>query len=85
MLSAGYTAVLEARNRDEFRDAVVRFTQQLGFETVSATTVLDRGLGASEFITVDNTPQAYTEAYFDPALGRRDERMGRVEVLDTTA
>ncbi|MBT9488501.1 MAG: LuxR family transcriptional regulator [Rubrivivax sp.] len=75
LLPTGYTAVLEARNREEFRDAVVRFTQGLGFETVSATTVVDRGLGQSEFIIVDNTPAAYVDAYFAPTLGRRDPVM----------
>jgi DNA-binding CsgD family transcriptional regulator len=75
MLPTGYTAVLEARNREEFREAVVRFTQQMGFETVSAMTVIDHGLGNSEFITVDNTPQEFSESYTDPALGRRDPVM----------
>lgn len=75
MLPADFTAVLDARDRDEFREAVVRFTQHMGFETVSATTVVDQGLGRSDFIIVDNTPKAYVEAYFDPALGRRDPVM----------
>ena len=46
MLPGGYTSVLEAKDRDEFRGAIVRFTQQLGFETVSAMTVVDHGLGS---------------------------------------
>lgn len=75
MLPAGYTAVLDARNREEFRDAVVRFTQGLGFETVSATTVVDHGLGNSQFIIVDNTPSDYLDAYVDPVLSRRDPVM----------
>jgi DNA-binding CsgD family transcriptional regulator len=75
MLPAAYTDVLEARNRDEFREAVVRFTHHLGFETVSAMTVVDHGLGNSEFITVDNTPSEFTEIYNDPSLGRRDPVM----------
>lgn len=75
MLPAGYTSVLEARNKDEFRDAVVRFTHQLGFETVSAMTVIDHHLGRSEFITVDNTPEGFNDTYSDPALGRRDPVM----------
>ena len=37
MLQGSYQSVLEARNRDEFRNEVVRFTKQLGFETVSPT------------------------------------------------
>lgn len=75
MLPADYTAVLDARNRDEFREAVVRFTQHMGFETVSAMTVVDLGLGQSEFITVDNTPDAFNDTYLDPVLGRRDPVM----------
>lgn len=75
MLPAVYTAVLDARNREEFRDAVVRFTRGMGFETVSAMTVVDHGLGNSEFIRVDNTPAAFSEVYVDPILGRRDPVM----------
>jgi DNA-binding CsgD family transcriptional regulator len=75
MLPGGYTAVLQARNRDEFRDEVVRFTQRLGFETVSAITVIDRGLGKSDFINVDNTPANYVEPYQDPTQYRRDPVM----------
>ena len=72
MLPGGYTAVLRARDRDEFRDEVLRFTQQLGFETVSAVTMIDHGLGRSELITIDNTPTSYAEPYSDAASGRRD-------------
>jgi DNA-binding CsgD family transcriptional regulator len=72
MLPGGYSAVLEARSPQEFRDEVVRFTQQLGFETVSAITVIDHGVGRSEFIRVDNTPEDWVEAYHDPASFRQD-------------
>ncbi len=72
MLPGGYTAVLQARNRDEFRDEVVRFTQQLGFETVSAVTMIDHGLGKCDLIMVDNTPTSYVETYGDAASGKRD-------------
>ncbi len=72
MLPGGYSAVLQARNRDEFRDEVVRFTRQLGFETVSAVTVLDRGLGKYELIAVDNTPTSYVQTYGDADSGKRD-------------
>lgn len=75
MLPARYTSVLDARTKDDFRAAVVRFAQDMGFETVSAQTVVDHGLGQSEFITVDNTPAAYSETYVDPTLGRRDPVM----------
>ena len=75
MLPGGYSAVMEARSRDEFKDQVVRFALSLGFETVSAMTVVDHGLGNSEFIVVDNTPQQYAEPYGDPNIGRRDPVM----------
>lgn len=75
MLPGQYTAVLQARSREEFRDEVVRFTQRLGFETVSAITVIDRALGKSEFINVDNTPAQFSDTYCDPALQRRDPVM----------
>ena len=75
MLPGGYSSVLKARNRDEFREEVVRFTQRLGFETVSAITVIDRGLCKSDFINIDNTPVEFTQTYCDPMLQRRDPVM----------
>jgi DNA-binding CsgD family transcriptional regulator len=63
MLQGGFTEVLGSQSRDEFRDEVVGFTKRLGFETVSATVVIDHLLGEAEFITVDNTPQAYRDAF----------------------
>lgn len=75
MLPAGYQALTQARDRNEFRDEIVRHARSLGFETVSAMTVIDHGLGRSEFIVVDNTPAAYLEAFRDPDQGRRDPVM----------
>jgi DNA-binding CsgD family transcriptional regulator len=66
---------MQARNRDEFRDEVLRFTQQLGFETVSAITVVEHGPGRSDVISVDNTPTAYANTYVDPSVIRRDPVM----------
>lgn len=75
MLPGGYTAVLQARDREEFRAEVVRFTRRLGFETVSAITIIDRGLGQSEFINIDNTPDSYSQGYSDTLMQRRDPVM----------
>lgn len=75
MFVGGYASVLGARNRDEFRDEVVRFTQSLGFRTVSAITIIEHGAGQSDFITVDNTPDGFNDAYSDPALQRLDPVM----------
>jgi DNA-binding CsgD family transcriptional regulator len=66
---------MQAKDRDEFREELVRFAQRLGFETVSAITVVDLGLGKSEFITVDNTPTEFTDTYTDPRLQRKDPVM----------
>ena len=79
MLPGGYSSVLEARSREEFRNEVVRFTQQLGFETVSAITVVERGAGLPEFITVDNTPDAFTGAYSDPTMQKLDPVMQHIK------
>ena len=75
MLPGGYSSVMQARDRNEFRSEVVRFTQRLGFDLVSAITVIDHGLGKSEFIKVDNTPDNYVEPYVDPSCYRRDPVM----------
>ena len=75
MLPGGYSSVMESRNRDEFRNEVVRFTQRLGFETVSAITVIDHGLGKSEFINIDNTPAEFNDTYSSASLQRQDPVM----------
>ena len=72
MLESGFTSVLAARDRDELQTQVVAFTKRLGFETVSATVVIDHLLGEAEFITVDNTPRAYLEAFQNRDNWRRD-------------
>ncbi|MBL0091900.1 MAG: hypothetical protein IPP50_06005, partial [Piscinibacter sp.] len=51
MLQDGYLSVLEARDRDEFLGQVVRFAKRLGFDTVTATTIIDHFLGEPEFIS----------------------------------
>lgn len=75
MLESGFTSVLKTRNRDEFQTEVVGFTKRLGFETVSATVVIDHLLGEAEFITVDNTPRAYREYFVNRNNGRLDPVM----------
>lgn len=75
MLQGGYSSVLQARSREEFRDEVVRFARAMGFNTVSAMAVIDHGIDRSEFITVDNTPKAFLNVYHDPGAMRRDPVM----------
>ncbi|MEO8078886.1 MAG: autoinducer binding domain-containing protein [Caldimonas sp.] len=75
MLETGFTSVLETRTRDEFHEQIVEFTRRLGFETVSATVVIDHLLGEAEFITVDNTPRGYKESFGNRENWRRDPVM----------
>lgn len=75
MLQDGYLSVLEARDRDEFLGQVVRFAKRLGFETVTATTIIDHFLGEPEFISVDNAPASWRDAYESQEGGRRDPVM----------
>jgi DNA-binding CsgD family transcriptional regulator len=65
MVTVGYTSVLNVSSRDELKDEIVGFARRLGFETVTASTVIDHFLGESEFITIDNTPVAYLETFED--------------------
>ncbi len=75
MLQSGYMAVMQAGSREEFLSEIIRFTQRLGFQTVSATLVLDHVLAESEFITVDNAPEAFRGAFVNRENGRRDPVM----------
>jgi DNA-binding CsgD family transcriptional regulator len=75
MLPAGYTSILAAGSRDDFRHEVVRFSQSLGFNTVSAMAVVDFAVGRSEFVSIDNAPDGYAQAMHDVASMRRDPVM----------
>lgn len=71
-LQAEYLSVLEAKTRDELQAELVRFARQLGFQTASATAVIDHLFGEPEFITVENTPAAYREFTVDRSRAKRD-------------
>ena len=75
-----YSSMLEVRHCDEFRDAVVKFTQNLGFNTVSAMSRLDRAMGPADFITVDNTPTAYLKIYTSFEIARCDPVMQHCKI-----
>lgn len=75
MLQGGYLSVMEARSQEEFRSEIVRFSHDLGFDTVSAITVIDHPLSAPEFIAVDNAPEAYWDAMEASTKQRRDPVM----------
>jgi DNA-binding CsgD family transcriptional regulator len=75
MLQGGYLSVLEATSPLDFRKEVIRFAESLGFNTVSAMAVVDRAGTGTEFHTVDNTPNAFTQAYHDTGLAQLDPVM----------
>ena len=72
MLQGDYLSVLEAKNHDQFRSVVIRFAQNLGFETVSAAVAVDQPGCSPEFIAVHNTPVAYLQTFEDAAFARGD-------------
>lgn len=75
MLAGSYAAVLQAQDREQFRDEVVRFARGLGFDTVAALTVLESGLAGTEVVSIDNTPVAYSEAFFNAQRTQADPVM----------
>jgi len=79
MLQASYTSVLSAGSREELRTEVVRFGQNLGFDTVSAVAVIDHAGAEPEFISVDNTPQAFLDSWEDPNVFQVDPVMQHVK------
>jgi DNA-binding CsgD family transcriptional regulator len=72
MLQGEYMSVLQSRNREEFREGVVRFANQLGFDRVGTLTVFDHSMGQSEFVAVANAPADYEQTMNDHAASRRD-------------
>ena len=75
MLQGGFSEVLKCSSRDEFQGEIIAFSKRLGFDTVSATVVIDHLLGDAEFLTVDNTPREYKDSFQNPTNGRRDPVM----------
>lgn len=75
LLQSGYLSVLEVKTKDELEKHVVRFTQDLGFQTVTAMTVIDHFLGEPEFLCIDNGPVAYQQYAEDPGRAKRDPVM----------
>jgi hypothetical protein len=68
-------AVSTAPTRDEFQRALVRFAQELGFDTISASAIYDQPNSDTEALWVDNTPAAYRPIFEDRTRGRKDPVM----------
>jgi DNA-binding CsgD family transcriptional regulator len=71
MLQSDFRSVLGATDRESFRESVVRVAEKLGFNTVSAVAVVEKG-ASSEFVRVGNIPQAFLDAHVDEEASRRD-------------
>jgi DNA-binding CsgD family transcriptional regulator len=75
MLQGDYLSVLEAKDQSQFRSVVIRFAQQLGFETVAAMVAVDRPGSTPEFVAVHNTPMAFEGNFENLTVGKRDPVM----------
>lgn len=72
MLQAAFLSVLQAQDQDTFRSQIVRFAEDLGFERVSAVTVIDHPSADTEFISIHNTPSAYLASFSDREKNKHD-------------
>lgn len=75
LLQSHYVSVLGVNTKDELQEQVVRFTNELGFQTVTAITVIDHFLGEPEFISIDNAPAGYRQIGHDTSRNKRDPVM----------
>jgi DNA-binding CsgD family transcriptional regulator len=74
MLPSDFRSVLEATDRESFRASVVRVADRLGFSTVAATAVVEKG-AQTEFIAVGNIPSSFFDTFDDLGVGSRDPVM----------
>lgn len=75
MLHGGFTSVLEARNIEELRGEVVRFTKWLGFDLVNAFVAVDKAVGDTQFYSIDNAPDGYRQTFENMEFGYTDPVM----------
>ncbi|MDZ7813416.1 MAG: LuxR family transcriptional regulator [Ideonella sp.] len=72
-LRPSYQSILAVQSQGEFKEEIIRFANDLGFQYVSAMTVVDHSLTHSEFHNVDNMPSGLVEATAGrPEIYRRD-------------
>jgi DNA-binding CsgD family transcriptional regulator len=71
LLSHSYLSIMEAKSIDDFRGQIVQFANGLGFQYVSAMTVVDHSLTRSDFVTVDNMPNDFGNAGASAADSQR--------------
>jgi DNA-binding CsgD family transcriptional regulator len=59
MLQHGFQSVLDAKTIDELQRLLIEFTDELGFERVTAMSVIDRPGDTPLFQTIHNIPERY--------------------------
>jgi DNA-binding CsgD family transcriptional regulator len=79
MLQGDYLSVLEAKDQAQFRSVVIRFAQQLGFQTVSAMVAVDRPGLRPDITVVHNAPMAFEQGIEDVQMARRDPVMQHIK------
>jgi DNA-binding CsgD family transcriptional regulator len=79
MLQGDYLSVLEAKDQSQFRHVVIRFAQQLGFQTVSAMVAVDRPGLRPDITVVHNAPMAFEQGIEDVEMARRDPVMQHIK------
>jgi DNA-binding CsgD family transcriptional regulator len=75
MLNEHCEAVVQAQTREGFQREIVRFANTIGFDFVSAVTVVDHSLNHSDFISVDNTPPEWVKSYLNHEVMHLDPVM----------
>jgi DNA-binding CsgD family transcriptional regulator len=81
--SSHYLGVTQAHTTSQFREQIVRFTESLGYKTVSAMAIIDHVQGESEFHVVDNIPASFSLSYNDTRLAKIDPVMQHCKLLST--
>lgn len=81
MNQQAYLDIATSRDRETFRNRLVKFAEDMGFPIISCALVVDRQSRPSEFIGVGNIPKEYEESYADPELSRNSPVLARLKQL----
>lgn len=73
LLNGSLHSVMQVESMDDFRHEIIRFANDLGFDYVSAMTVVDLSLERSEFINVDNRPEPMARLLASEEAPGRDD------------
>ncbi len=83
MLQAAHQAVFETRTREDFREQIIRFGRQRGFDIVGAMVVFNQSATHTEFHPVNNAPLEYEQSYDSRELAQVDPVMQHCKVATT--